>query len=91
MHIVFQRFFTSEILNESVAVFVLETLQVSDCLALSDSAGLQYAAPCETLDQMVLLRTVLNFSVLSNFPCFRIVGFSSRTCRASAFLPDLFQ
>ena len=31
------------------------------------TAGLRYAVPCETLDQMVLLRTVLNFSVLAIF------------------------
>ena len=55
------------------------------------TAGLRYAAPCETVDQMVLLRTVLNFSMLSIFLVFRIVGFSSSTCRASAFLPEFFQ
>ena len=34
------------------------------------TAGLRYAVPCETLDQMVLLRTVLNFSVLAIFLVF---------------------
>ena len=40
---------------------------------------------------MVLLRTVLNFSVLCIFLVFRIAGFSSRTCRASALLSEFLQ
>ena len=41
------------------------------------TAGLRYAVPCETLDQMVLLRTVLNFSVLTIFLVFGLSGFPS--------------
>ena len=41
------------------------------------TAGLQYAAPCETSDQMLLLRMVLKSSALFAFLVFGLSGFFS--------------
>ena len=54
------------------------------------TAGLRYAAPCETLDQMVLLRTVLNFSVLTIFLVFGLSGFPLARVAPRRFFQNSF-
>ena len=52
--------------------------------------GSAIVVPCETLDQIVLLRTVLNFSTLSIFLVFGLSGFHLERVASRRFFQNSF-
>ena len=78
---------------ESINIFFVRGGDQRMCVRVASwvgTAGLQYAAPCETSDQMLLLRMVLKSSSLFAFLVFGLSGFPLERVAPRRFFQNSF-